>query len=313
MKGIILVPIILGSTFLIAGGTLVGIALANNKADKIVENEYVIEDAFENFDIDLSIANLELIKSTDEKVKVVCKESEKELHEVKVGDNTLQIIQTNTKKWYERIFSWGWKERKVTVYLPETSYSEMMLHTSTGNVKIPSEFKFNKFTAKISTGNITVNADVETSTYVETSTGNINLGYMDTKNVSLKASTGNVVMYKVNAEEKIDIKTSTGNLNLTEIRAKNLETKCSTGNVLLTDVVMEEKIIMKTSTGNVKIVDSDMDTMNIDTDTGDVRGHLLSVHTFDCHTDTGKIRLPDNHSTGGLVTVNTDTGNIIFD
>ena len=61
--------------------------------------------------------------------------------------------------------------------------------------------------------------------------------------------------------------------------------------------------------GDVMLEKCDAAVLEIETDTGDVKGSLLSDKVFLVETDTGRVSVP--HSTsGGRCEVSTDTGDI---
>ena len=54
---------------------------------------------------------------------------------------------------------------------------------------------------------------------------------------------------------------------------------------------------------------SDAASIFVETDTGDVKGSLLSEKIFIINTDTGKKEVPES-TTGGRCKITTDTGDI---
>ena len=310
MKKIILLPIILGSALLVAGGVLFAVAIANNVGnDKLVDKTYDLAESFENIDIDLTTADLSFKKATDGNKKVVLVEKEKEYHVVTVSNNTLSIKARDDRKWFEKIFTFDFQPMTVEVYLPAGDYANLDLESSTGNVKIPNEFSFVNLNCKLSTGNVNVSSNVSNKVEVKTSTGDIAYSEATCKTLNVYASTGNIGLTKVNVVEDIDIKVSTGRVKLDDTTFANLNIKSSTGNVTLADSVGTGKITIKTNTGDVKFDDADALELEITTDTGDVKGRLLTSKMFSAHSDTGKVKVPE-FTTGGHCKITTDTGDI---
>jgi DUF4097 and DUF4098 domain-containing protein YvlB len=83
----------------------------------------------------------------------------------------------------------------------------------------------------------------------------------------------------------------------------------STGNISLSNVIAAEGFSIERSTGDVKLDCSDAMTIDIETDTGDVEGSVLTDKIFITRTDTGRVRVPDSAS-GGRCELTTDTGDI---
>lgn len=311
MKGKIIIPIIIGSVLLITGSIIFGVGVANaSKNNKEVIKEYEVGE-YSKINIDLNIADLEFVPTTDGTRKVVCVEREKIYHTVSVENNTLNIKGLNSRQWYETMFNFDWKALRVTVYAPSETYSEAKIESDTGDVIIPDAYTFNDLTLKLSTGNANVKSDVTNNAYIETSTGNISLE-MDTKNIQVKSSTGNVIMNKSKVEEKAIISASTGNINLNEITAKDFELKASTGNLRLTDVISDNNLIIKTSTGDIHFTNCDASTLiDVETSTGDVKGTFLTGKMFNVKSKTGRVNVPSSVS-GATCKVKTDTGDIIL-
>ena len=100
--------LVTGCIALAAGGTIVGISIANGsfvESDKTVTNEHVLEGNFENIYIDVETANITINKATDGVNKVVCTEREDGPHTVKIENNYLNITYTDNLKWYKKMFN----------------------------------------------------------------------------------------------------------------------------------------------------------------------------------------------------------------
>ena len=91
MKGLIAIPIVIGSVLLIGGGALFGYAAYKSSKNNTVETKEYKEElgTFNKFDIDLTIADLEFKKG--DAAKVVVDETKYDVHDVNVVDNTLTI------------------------------------------------------------------------------------------------------------------------------------------------------------------------------------------------------------------------------
>lgn len=314
MKKVILIPIILGSVLLIGGGVVFGLAIYKNatgaKAASVTTPHDLSEKTFDKFQIDLKTAEFEVKMSDNGEKKVICEETNKNHHNVKVENDTLYITQIDDTKWYEKIFNFNFEKIKVTVYVPAGEYDNMTIKSSTGSITIPNDFTFNTVSATLSTGATEIKADVKDEIKVKASTGAVYLADLSAKNTNVECSTGGVKLDNVDVQEKIFVKVSTGNIKFNNVTAKDIETKSSTGNVTYTSTKATNSIVSKTSTGDVKFEDSDAASLNIETDTGDVTGTLLTGKTFDCQSDTGKVKYPDSTIGAGLCKIRTDTGKI---
>ena len=102
---------------------------------------------------------------------------------------------------------------------------------------------------------------------------------------------------------------STGKTALDNVTCKNLTSGGSTGDILLQKVIAADKISIQRSTGDVKLEGSDAAEIYVKTDTGDVTGSLLTDKVFVTDTDTGRVDVPKT-TPGGRCEITTDTGDI---
>ena len=308
MKKAVLIPIIIGSALLVTGGIFLAIGVAGSaEVSKRETHEVAVEEAFNNIDIDLSITDVEFKVSEDSKTKVVFEQNQYYQHTTEVKDNKLLVRFNDTRKWYQKIFTFDFQSIKATFYLSNTTYGELKMENSTGNLIIPNNFTFDSVNLKASTGNVKFNAKVNNNLTLKLSTGNVTLDGTIANNITGEVSTGNYNLKNVTVAEKIYLKSSTGKINLTDVTAKDLELKASTGDMKLTNTIIANHIEIKTSTGDITFVDSDADTLNIETDTGDVKGTLLTSKIFSVKGE--HVSVPES-TTGGLCKIKTDTGTV---
>ena len=309
MKGLIAIPIVIGSVLLIGGGALFGYAAYKSSKNNTVETkEYKELASFNKFDIDLTIADLEFVKS--EETKVVVQETKYDVHTVTSENNTLKVKGQDIRKWYEHLFNWNWFQKvKVTVYMPEGAYDELKVISATGNVTVPSDFSFASFTTAVSTGNVNSKANVTGDITVTAATGKINFENITANRMDFKASTGDIRLKDVAVTEDIKIKTSTGDFNLENVTCKSYESSSSTGDLNFNHVKVTNTINVKNDTGHVKMIASDAEELDIKTSTGYVNLELLTSKIVYAESSTGKKNVPTS-TTGGLCKIKTSTGDI---
>lgn len=277
---------------------------------KYETNNYEINENYKNILINTNTASVVLLHAEDVKTSVVCYEEEKTKHSVTVKNNTLYIEVVDTRNWYDYLgINFG--SPKITVTLPQNTYGNLSVKTSTGSLEIPKDFKFNSIDVTESTGNVTNYASVTESIKIKTSTGNINTENISAETVSLSASTGKITVLNSNCKGDLNLKVSTGKMILKDINCKNLKSTGNTGNIILENVTASEKFLIIRSTGEVSFVNCDAGEIYVETDTGNVKGNFLSDKVYIIETDTGKINVPKTTS-GGKCEIKTDTGNIQF-
>ena len=293
MKKGLVVLIVVGAVLLTAGGALFGVAIAKNAlstSGPLVTNNHDINESFNKINIAIDIADLEFKKAEGDQCKVVCVEKEKIYHEVKVVDDTLKIEGKDTSQWYEHIFNYA-NGMKVTVYLPEKTYSEVNITSSTGDIIINNPYTFTSFTIVLSTGNINLKDITSEQATITSSTGRQTLENMHVSNkLTATASTGNITLNNVTCDSDVTLETSTGKINLDNLIAAN-------------------HLSVKASTGDVTFKNIDAKTIKIETDTGDVKGNILTDKLFRVDTHTGKTNYPKD-TRGELCEIYTHTGDI---
>ena len=309
MKRVFIIPIIIGGILLVAGSVVFGLAIANRSQTEAIINEHPLTEGFNGLNIKTSTSNIVFEVSSDGSKKVVCNETTKEYHTVNVVDNVLTVDYVDELKWYERIFNFDFSKRQITFYLPIEAYGDLVIKSSTGDIKIPEAYSFASMDVSLSTGDVNVKSNVTGLTKIKTSTGNISLSDLNTNSLELGASTGKVSLTNVNVQEDVQIKVSTGRVNTDNLKAKNLTIETSTGAVTLKDTVIEEHIGVNTDTGDVIFEKSDAATLNVKTHTGDVKGSLLTKKICYPTSHTGRIKVPES-SEGGIFRIETDTGDI---
>ncbi len=307
--------IVTAASFVLVGGIIFGGVMSMLKWDftklstvRYENNEYEILEDYQHISIITNTADIVFIPSEDPTTSVSCYEQKGNLHSVSVKDGTLEIEIVDTRKWYEYIgIHFG--TPKITVHIPQGEYGKLSVKASTGDVEIPEVFKFRSIDILESTGNVKNYASALEDVKIKTTTGSISVEDASAGSLDLTASTGKVTVSGVICEGDIAVGVSTGKTYLSNIRCKNFTSSGSTGDISLKNVVAEETFFIKRSTGNVKFDGSDAAEIFVETETGDVRGSLLSDKIFIAQTDTGSVDVPKT-ATGGKCEITTITGDI---
>ena len=291
MKKGFIVLIVIGGVLTTAGAVMLGIGLSKErKAVENVTHEYVLEEAFTNFNIDIDTADVKFYVASDGKNKVVCSEREKQYHVVSVSDNTLTISSKDEMNWYERMFTFTPQKMHVDIYLAGNSYNNLIYKASTGDITVLEGLTFKEANINVSTGDVYYSSQV-------------------TDVLNIKTSTGDIKVEKLNNENAvITLDSSTGRKDIENVKAKKLTSTSSTGKNKITNSTFSEDLYIKASTGDVELVDSDAAVVNIETSTGDVDCVFLSGKSVTTETSTGDIKVTPN--VGGECHIKTSTGDI---
>ena len=275
---------------------------------KYETKEYTLDGEYSDISVKTDSADIAFFPSSDEKTHVFCSESEKEKYSVTVENGVLTICKNDNRKWYDYIQIVS-PVQKIEVHIPSASYGTLSVSESTGDITIPSDFKFGNIEVKVSTGDVSVCASVSGKVKITTSTGDITMNGMSVGELDVSLTTGKFALTGVECQGNVSVRVTTGKSYLTDLNCKNLTTSGGTGDITLNNVICEGKMEIERSTGDVKFEKCDASEMDIETDTGDVIGSLNSNKIFSAKTDTGKIDLPKSIS-GGICEIETDTGNI---
>jgi len=275
---------------------------------KYETHEYVLEQGFENIRIVTNTADVTLLPSSDDNTSVVCYEQKNVNHCVTSDHQTLSIEVVDNRKWYEHI-GINFSTPKITVYLSQKAYAALSITSNTGHVTIPGNFTFESIDISEHTGNVSCNASVSGKIKIRTTTGDIQTENLSANHLDLSVSTGNISVSGVTCTENVEIRVSTGSANINNVTCGNLISEGNTGKISFKNVIAAEKFSVQRSTGDVSFVRCDAAEIFITTDTGDVKGSLLSEKVFIIETDTGRINVPWTTS-GGKCDIHTDTGDI---
>lgn len=274
-------------------------------------NIHEIREDFGRLSLDVTIADVTLALSEDGICRVECYETEKERHTVTVEQDTL-TVRSVTGKTVLDFWTVRFSSPKIKVYLPKKDYAVLSVQGATGNVKIPAGFLLGEVTAALSTGNVTLCAAVSGTVDIKTSTGAIAVENASAGALHLAVSTGTVTVSNENCAGETTVEVTTGRAVLTDFVGKSVVSRGKTGDAILENVTVAEKITVERTTGNVRLTRCDAGEISLKTDTGDVKGTLLSDKAFDVHSDTGRVEVPES-GVGGKCEIHTDTGDILME
>ena len=315
MKSGTKVGLIIGVSLVLAGCILFGgvVTVANWDFAKLSTvkyetNKHEIFGDFNNISLKTNTADITFLLSDDGKCRIECYEEEKSRHRVTVGEDTLNIEETNEKKWYDYVgINLG--SPKIKVYLPQMKYSALKINEDTGDIIIPEGLEFENVDISLSTGDVDFCASASKDIRIKTTTGKITAKNITAGAIKLTASTGGITVSDIKCEGDVKVKVTTGKVMLNNIDCKNLYSEGSTGDMWLTGVLAQEKFSVKRSTGHLTFEGCDAAEVYIKTDTGDVKGSFLTDKVVIAETSTGRINIPKT-ITGGRCEITTDTGDI---
>ncbi len=144
---------------------------------------------------------------------------------------------------------------------------------------------------------------------VKVSTGDVIVpGSFSFESIDISGSTGDISLL-ARAENDIKIKLSTGDISIEKISAESLDLSVSTGHITVADVTCSEKMCVNVSTGKTKISDVFCKSFVSEGSTGDV--HLRNVvasEMLSVERSTGDVKFES--CDGGEIFVKTSTGDV---
>ena len=272
-------------------------------------NEHRITEGFKAISVNTNIADVKLIPSESAECSVVCREQSKMKHTVAVADGTLTVNVVDTRKWYERIGIMNIGMPEICLYIPAGEYDSLSVNTDTGDVEISKDFKISGIDVVTTTGDVKNYSPVSDTVKINTTTGSILVENTSVGTLDLTTTTGKVTASAVTCEGDATVRVTTGKVSLTDVTCRSLISNGDTGDMILKKVIASERISVERSTGDVSFEGCDASEIFVLTSTGDIEGSLLSEKVFVANTDTGRKDVP-NTSSGGRCELTTATGDI---
>lgn len=228
------------------------------------------------------------------------------------------------------------------------SFKNVEISLSTGNLALSDVTVAGDISIEQSTGDCVLTSVFASAVTLGGSTGDAYLtdltvmGAIDTQrstgktvatrvaaaSISAVADTGRMEFTDVTTVGALSVTTTTGKSTHTNIKAGSVKIEADTGNVSLSAVTSAGALAVETTTGDIRLTDVlvgsirlfadtgnvdlarvDAADIDIETDTGHVKGTLLTEKVFIARSDTGRIDVPET-LTGGRCKVVTDTGRI---
>ena len=290
---------------------MMGFRLAGLNMMTLETHSYTVDEPFTNLFIDGAECDVRLRPSEDGSCKVVCKESDKIDHTVRVVDGTLTVERVDHRRWYEHIFGFYWGSMEITIYLPESAYASLSVTSVSGNVEIPADFSFAEAKVQSTSGDVRFLASVENGLSVKTVSGDLSVRNTTPRNLHAQATSGDVSITSVHVEGELAVKTVSGDLALSQITCGSVDAETTSGDVDASSLLASGNLRIKTVSGDVDLRSCDAENLWIKTTSGDVSGKLLTEKFFVTDTTSGRVRVPQSQS-GGKCEVTTTSGDISF-
>lgn len=255
----------------------------NTVSDKLVLDK-TYDTIFDEIKIDSKASNIEIKKSSDEKIKLVIY-GEEERMEVNEISNELNI-KTREKNCIG--FCFNRKIFKIELYLPVTYDKKIIIDNNYGDVSI-SEFENMELDVKLSAGDL--NIEKIKSGKIINKYGDIKInGY--SKNLDITENCGNVY---VNSVDDIKVTNKLGDIEINEVN-NSLNIKDDCGDIEIDKLDINKNSSIHNSLGDIKIGSTNDIYIDAKTSLGDTK-----VNTNNKKSD---ITLTINNSCGDIKVAN---------
>ena len=305
--GIIL--IVLGCLIFVGSMAPTGFDWSKLSTEKFEQKTYTTENTFQNICIEEEYGvDIKLLPATDGVCKIEYPESKNVTCEISIENGTLKIKESDNRRWYQLI-NFGFSSPTMTIYLPRREGQTLNIDANTGDIDIPEGLSFENLKIDLSTGDVTVSANVTGNLEIKASTGDIAVSNSAPASVSLTTNTGDITANAIHTTGDVSVKSSTGRQILNDVTCASANLRASTGYVKMANLIVSGHLQIETTTGDITFDRCNAATMKITADTGNVTGTLCAPKIVYANSGTGKIQVP--HSTeGGLCEITTDTGRI---
>ena len=313
------ITLLVASILLVTGLMICAAALASEdhsvfqwNTEEFEVNTQTITEAFSNIRIHTAEADIRLMPATDGVCRVEHPESKYTGYDIIVQDGLLAIEYRNTRKWYQFKIDFYVPNREVRVYLPQSQYDALMLHTASGDIAVDLGVAYQ--TAKFSTasGDIACHAKVAESCDIQTASGTILLHDTGTVgSVHIGSASGDCTVTNLESGS-FYMKSTSGDAVLTNIAAEDFTAHTVSGEMRLSNC-LGQKMSLECTSGDIQFVNCDGKDITITTVSGDVEGSFASPKLFESHTTSGDISLPRSEATDSRCTVKTTSGDVEID
>ena len=257
------------------------------KPGETTSKENVITEDFRGIIITADVSRVTVCPSEDGKVRLEFTGNRSITHEYRFvfdgeeKEQNLIIEEKDNRSWIDRMLPVA-ESLEIKLFLPET------------HPEGPEE-NYGKLKINAKTGNCSVKSVPIEWTEVSTFSGNIEIS-------------------SVTCRGPVGAYSESGNLKMSDIRAQDCGANTSSGNIEIRNVIAEwGGFLIITESGNVTFEDCDSKLESyLRTQSGNVRGTLLSGKQFVTNTAIGKIQVPESEGTVEFM-IETTTGNIVIE
>ena len=289
--------ILSGLACMITGYALGGHKSLTEDDGETVGGIYHVSKDFDRIRIDVLSAHVELIPSEDEKCRVITQDREDVEYSVSVVEDTLTVRATDTRAWYERLFTDLGRGCYLQIALPREEYKSLDVKTVSGRVSINVRYTFSEDVTLTSTsGSIGTAAAIKGHLEMHATSGDLYAtGFLNTviaRSTSGKISLGGKTVDGDCTITSADLKTTSGEIIVRKATLHELTAKTTSGDISLDSLSVMEDIAVSATSGDITLL-------------------YVTCGSFAAETGSGAVELIDT-TTSGHVRIQTVSGSIRF-
>lgn len=306
MKKSVWISMIIAGGLILAGLACIATGLALGGYDTLVEDSpydghtvggvHHISKDFDRIRIDVIAADVELIPSEDDKCRVTTRDSDYVEYTAYVLEDTLMIRATDTRKWYERLFTPSVSGRSVKVALPREEYKSLTVETVSGHVSINVRYTFSEDVTLTSTsGTIGTAAAIGGHLDLRSTSGDLYaMGFLNTvtaRSTSGKVSLGGKTVDGDCTATTAELKTTSGEIRVRTVTLDSLTAQTGSGDIHVESVTVTEATDLETTSGEIALLYTACGTLTAETGSGsiDLTDTTVTGH-IQAETTSGDIR-----------------------
>ncbi len=262
-----------------------------------VDGTHLVNQDFHRIRIDVIAADVELIPSEDDKCRVMTTDSDYVEYTVDVAEDTLTVRATDTRKWYERLFTVSLGGRSVKVALPREEYKSLTVETVSGDVSINVRYTFSEdVTLTSASGTVGTAAAVGGHLEMRSTSGALcamgSLNTVTARSTSGKITLGGKTVDGDCTATAADLETTSGEIRVQTATLESLTAKTSSGGIRMESVTVAESVNAETTSGGISLLYTACGTLTVETGSGsiDLTDSTVTNH-LGAETTSGSIRL----------------------
>ena len=294
--------------FALLSATLLTMTSCSSGVNSGAENVTSVTEDFSAIEILADATDITVLPSSDGECRVASKSHKKISYTATVDGGVLAVRECDDRAWIERVI--GSSDSSLTVYLPQSEYSSLLIDESTGDVRIDGDFHFGTLDVNLTTGDAALDGIDADTLNVNVTTGDISLSDITCSgNAAVNTTTGDISLAGITCSGDVNIDTTTGDVTLSDVNCNTFTSNGTSSSIDMRDVIASGRMDINTTTGDVIFERCDASEVVINTTTGDVKGSFLSDKIIFTDSSTGDIEVP-KLTEGGRCDVETSTGDI---